>query len=102
LLLFYGEQHAGNPAAIEVGANLEAPIAQRATGRHPHRPAELDSADIVTDGLAVFGAQPPQPIPDGLPTGGGPIEGGWQSFHASECTKNGSPKLSAVVGQFDL
>jgi hypothetical protein len=39
--------------------------------------------------------QPPQPIPDGLPTGRGPIEGGWQSFHASECTKNGSPTLSA-------
>jgi hypothetical protein len=76
-LLLYGEQHAGNPAVIEVGADLEEPIAQRATGRHPYRPAELDGADIVTDGLAVFRAQPPQPVPHGLSTGGGPVEGGW-------------------------
>ena len=81
MLLFYGEQHAGNPAAIEVGANLEEPIAQRANCRHAYRPAELDRADVVTDSLAVVGAQPPQPIPDGLPSGGGQVERGWQSFH---------------------
>ena len=58
MLLFYGEQHAGNPAAIEVGANLEEPIAQRANCRHAYRPAELDRVDVVTDGLAVFDVQP--------------------------------------------
>jgi hypothetical protein len=55
----YGKQHAGNPATIEIGANLEEPIAHRTTGRHTDRPTKLDSSDIVADGLAVFGTQAP-------------------------------------------
>lgn len=55
----YGEQHAGDPAATEVGANLEEPIAHWAADRHTYRPAKLDSSDIVADGLPVFGNQAP-------------------------------------------
>jgi hypothetical protein len=83
----YGEQHAGNPAAAEVGANLEEPIAHRTTGRHTDRPAKLDGSDIVTDGFAVFGDQAPQPIADRLRPGTGLIESGWQPLHTSNVPK---------------
>jgi hypothetical protein len=55
----YSEQHAGNPATTEVGANLEEPIAHWAAGRHTDWPAKLDGSDIIADGLAVFGNQAP-------------------------------------------
>jgi prevent-host-death family protein len=78
----YGEQHAGNPATTEVGANLEEPIAHRTTGRHTYRPAKLDGSDIVADGLAVLGNQAPQPITDRLRPGPGLVENGWQPLHS--------------------
>jgi hypothetical protein len=40
----YDEQHAGNPATIEVDENLEQRFAHRTTGRHTDRPANLPGA----------------------------------------------------------
>ena len=78
----YGEQHAGNPATTEAGANLKEPFAHRTARRHTDRPAKLDGSDIVADGLAVFGSQASQPIVNRLRPATGLVKNGWQPFHA--------------------
>jgi hypothetical protein len=85
----YGEQHVGNPAATEVGANLEEPIADRTTGRHTDWPAKLDGSDIVTDGLAVFGTKPRSQSRTGCARHGIGRKRLAASSHF-KCTKNGS------------
>jgi hypothetical protein len=79
----YSEQHAGNPAAAEVRANLEEPIAHWTAGRHTDWPAKFDGSDVIAYGLAVFGNQAPQPIANRLRPGTGLVENGWQPLHAS-------------------
>jgi hypothetical protein len=77
------KQHSGNPRATEASPNLKEPIAQGTADRHADRPAEFYSPNIVTNGLAILGAQLTQPIADRLRSGIGLIEGGRQPLDPS-------------------
>jgi hypothetical protein len=87
LALLDGEQHAGDATTGEVGANLKEAVAHRPTDGHTDRPTKLDSPDIVAESLAVFCAQAPQPIADGLSSGRRLVKRGGQSLHLDDVPK---------------